>query len=219
MKKDHFIYLSVIISVISMSYIDTIVQPGYLIRSIIKIFLFCGTVFLYSFVYKHNILDNINFNLSSLKKIFPLALGVYILILAAFFIFRNVFDFSHVKESLLSSVKVSKDNFIFVSIYISLFNSFLEEFFFRGYCFLHLKTIVSRKRAYIFSSLIFALYHCSMMIGWFNIILYLLLIVSLFVAGLIFNYLNERFDSLFASWFFHMFANLSINTVGIILLF
>ena len=55
MKKDHFIYLSVIISVISMSYIDTIVQPGYLIRSIIKIFYFAEQ-FLYSFVYKHNIL-------------------------------------------------------------------------------------------------------------------------------------------------------------------
>ena len=144
MKKDHFIYLSVIISVISMSYIDTIVQPGYLIRSIIKIFLFCGTVFLYSFVYKHNILDNINFNLSSLKKIFPLALGVYILILAAFFIFRNVFDFSHVKESLLSSVKVSKDNFIFVSIYFFI-QFLLRRIFLSWILLLHLKTIVSRK--------------------------------------------------------------------------
>ncbi|HQB32514.1 MAG TPA: hypothetical protein PLI19_04185, partial [Erysipelotrichaceae bacterium] len=73
--------------------------------------------------------------------------------------------------------------------------------------------------AYIFSSTVFALYHCAMMIGWFNIILYLLLIVSLFVSGLIFNFLNEHFDSIFASWLFHMFANLSINTVGIILLF
>ncbi|MGI6509278.1 MAG: CPBP family intramembrane glutamic endopeptidase [Erysipelotrichaceae bacterium] len=218
MKKNQFIYLSVIIAVSLMSYVDAVVLPGYLIRSIIKIFLFCGTVFLYSYLYKDNILKDINFNLTSLKKVLPLAIGVYILIISAYFIFRNFFDFSHVKEALLNSTGVGKDNFIFVSLYVALINSFLEEFFFRGYCFLHLKNLVGRKSAYLFSSLMFAIYHCSMMIGWFNIFLYLLLIISLFVSGLIFNYLNERYDSLLASWFFHMFANFSINTVGIILL-
>ena len=195
MKKNQFIYLSVIIAVSLMSYVDAIVLPGYLIRSIVKIFLFCGSILLYSYIYRDNILKDINFNLTSLKKVLPLAIGVYILIISAYFIFRNIFDFSHVKESLLNSVGVGKDNFIFVSLYVALINSFLEEFFFRGYCFLHLKTISDRKSAYLFSSLIFAFYHCSMMIGWFNIFLYLLLIVSLFVSGLIFNYLNERYES------------------------
>ncbi|HPW53788.1 MAG TPA: CPBP family glutamic-type intramembrane protease [Erysipelotrichaceae bacterium] len=219
MRKDHFIYLSVIIAVSLMSYVDAILQPGYLIRSIIKIFLFCGTVLADGLIYKHNILKDIRFNASALKRVVPLALGVYVLIISAYFIFRNVFDFTHVKESLLSSAGVSKDNFVFVFLYVALVNSFLEEFFFRGYAFLHLKNLVGPKKAYIFSSTVFALYHCAMMIGWFNIILYLLLIVSLFVSGLIFNFLNEHFDSIFASWLFHMFANLSINTVGIILLF
>lgn len=139
MKKNQFIYLSVIIAVSLMSYVDAIVLPGYLIRSIVKIFLFCGTILLYSYIYRDNILKDINFNLTSLKKVLPLAIGVYILIISAYFIFRNIFDFSHVRESLLNSVGVGKNNFIFVSLYVALINSFLEELFFRGYCFLHLK--------------------------------------------------------------------------------
>lgn len=219
MKKESFIYLSVIAAVSLMSYIDAIIQPEYFSRSIFKIILFAGTIILYSFIFKETIINDIKFNISAFKKILPFSIGVYILIISAYFIFRNIFDFSHVKDSLLSSVGIGKDNFIAISLYVSLCNSFLEEIFFRGYCFLHLKTLTGRKIAYIFSSLLFALYHCSMMIGWFNIFLYLLLIISLFIAGFIFNYLNEKFDSLFASWFFHMFANFAINTVGIILLF
>ncbi|WP_346888458.1 CPBP family glutamic-type intramembrane protease [Clostridium sp. UBA1056] len=53
--------------------------------------------------------------------------------------------------------------------------------------------------------------------NWFTPLLFILLIVSLFVAGLIFNYLNERFNNIYVSWIVHMSANLAINTVGFIL--
>jgi hypothetical protein len=56
------------------------------------------------------------------------------------------------------------------------------------------------------------------MIGWFNIGLFALVLVGLAAGGAIFNYLNEKHESVYTSWFVHMFANFAINTIGFILL-
>ena len=75
-------------------------------------------------------------------------------------------------SSLSENIGVKSSNFIFVAIYISFANSLLEEFFFRGFAFLKLKEVSSRKFAYIFSALAFSIYHLAMMIGWFDIVLF-----------------------------------------------
>jgi len=122
-----------------------------------------------------------------------------------------------VTTNLENNLGVTKDNFLFVALYITSINSLLEEFFFRGFSFLSLKEVSSRKIAYIFSALAFAIYHVAIMNNWFTPPLFILLIVSLFIAGLLFNYLNERFNNIYVSWIVHMSANLAINTVGFIL--
>ena len=155
------------------------------------------------------------------KKGFKLAIMmgglIYAVILSAYFIFRNVFDFSSLTSSLTSTTGVNKQNFIFVALYISFANSLLEEFFFRGFSFLTLKEVSDRKFAYIFSSLMFALYHIAMMIGWFSIGVILLSLVGLFVGGVIFNYFNEKYNNIYLSWLIHMFSNFATNTIGFIL--
>lgn len=112
---------------------------------------------------------------------------------------------------------ITAGNFLYVSLYISLVNSFLEEFFFRGYGFITLKKYTGRKFAYIFSSSIFAVYHVGMLLGMFHIGVLFLLLLGLMIGGCIFNCLNERNDTIYPSWFVHMFANFGINTVGFIL--
>ena len=112
---------------------------------------------------------------------------------------------------------ITAENFIYVSLYISLMNSFLEEFFFRGFGFITLKKYASREMAYLFSSSLFAVYHIGMLVGMFHFGALLLLMVGLIVGGCIFNFLNERNENIYPSWFVHMFANFAINTVGFIL--
>ena len=104
-----------------------------------------------------------------------------------------------------------------MAIYISFVNSMLEEFFFRGYAFLILKTECGRLFAYIFSSSLFAFYHVGMTSGWFNPLIYILSMLGLFIGGCIFNLLNERMLSILPSWLVHMCANFAINTIGFIL--
>ncbi|MBQ8038447.1 MAG: CPBP family intramembrane metalloprotease, partial [Lachnospiraceae bacterium] len=90
------------------------------------------------------------------KKDFLLALllgiGVFCVIIIAYFVLRYYIDLNTIKESLTTGIGVTADNFVYVAIYISFVNSLLEEFFFRGYAFLMLKEESGKKFAYIFSS-------------------------------------------------------------------
>lgn len=82
-----------------------------------------------------------------------------------------------------------------------------------------LKNVSSHTFSYILSSAAFALYHVSMMIGWFGIELTSLAIAGLITGGLIFNLCNEKSGTIYLSWLIHMFANFAINTVGFILFY
>jgi membrane protease YdiL (CAAX protease family) len=146
-----------------------------------------------------------------------LGFGVFILILSGYFLMGPLFDFTHVTGALQENMGVNAGNFVLVALYISIVNSLLEEFFFRGFAFFTLKKLVGRRFAYLFSAGAFAVYHIAIMTSWFSIGLFLLLIVSLVMAGLLFNWLNERNGNIYASWMVHMFANLAINTIGFIL--
>ena len=146
-----------------------------------------------------------------------LGISVYVVIMGAYFILRSYIDLETIKGSLTSGTGITAQNFVYIAIYISFINSLLEEFFFRGFAFLVLKQETSRKFAYIFSSIMFAIYHVGMTSGWFNIFIYALAMLGLFAGACIFNYLNEKCESIYPSWMVHMCANFAINTIGCIL--
>lgn len=219
-KKNIYIILSVLIFSLAVCYIDACVHPPYFSKIPIKIlfFLVLPTLF---FIFNKK--DRAEF-----KKLFVLrknglfrslllGLGVYSVILGGFLLTRGIIDYSNVTSTLTSGMGITADNFIYVSLYISLMNSFLEEFFFRGYGFITLKKYTSRTVAYAFSSAIFAVYHVGMLVGMFSVPVLILLLAGLVIGSCIFNYLNELHDNIYPSWFVHMFANFAINTVGFIL--
>ncbi len=208
LKKKKTIILIVLAGCLIMGFIDAVIRPQYLIKSFIKIILFSIMPLLYSRYDKDLNLSSL-FKVKSKKEIIIAivsGIAVFLFILGAYFIIGKFFDFSKVVSSLSENVGVNNNNFIFVAIYISFINSLLEEFFFRGFAFLKLKEVSTRNFSYIFSSLAFALYHVAMMIGWFDISLFLLTIVGLFIAGLIFNYFNEKYKNIYVTWLIHMFA-------------
>lgn len=216
-KRKLIIIIIVLICCLFMAIIDVVKAP-YLLKSIFKILLFLIFPFMYS-RYDKNVNLKLLFkaNKQGLVVAFLSGIFVFAIILGAYFILGPFFDLSNITLSLTKNIGVSKNNFFWVSIYISFINSLLEEFFFRGFSFFTLKDNSSRKFAYIFSSLIFALYHVAIMIGWFDIILFTLTLSALFIGGLIFNYFNEKYKNIYISWLIHMFANFAINSIGFIL--
>lgn len=217
MKKLH-IPILVIIACIVMGIVDAVIQPGYAIKSAIKIIMFLLIPIVYGLFLKE-------FNIKNLMKpdkkglCIALCLGfvIYGVVLGAYWIFKDVFDFSALTGSLNETTGVNKSNFIWVAIYISFVNSLLEEFFFRGFSFIALKKLTSRRFAYVFSSMAFALYHIAMMIGWFGLPVILISLVGLFIGGVIFNRFDEKSENIYLSWHVHMFANFATNTIGFIL--
>ena len=213
------IFAVTIICCVAMALVDGVLRPGYAVKSAIKVAMFMLVPLLASRK------DRSVFYLPLLrpmkKGLLPaiaLGVGIYVVILGGYFLVSPFFDFSKIAGALTANAGVTKENFLYVSLYISFANSFLEEFFFRGFVFTNLKQLSGRKLAYIFSATAFSLYHVAMMIGWFSPALFLLVMVGLAAGGMIFNWLNEKLDTIYCSWLTHMFANFAINTIGFMLL-
>ncbi len=219
-KRSLYIILSVIILSLAVTFVDAVIKPDYAPKVFIKVIFFLLIPLLY-FIFNKD-------ERTVLKKLFTpkskpmikallIGISIYALIVGGYFVTRGFIDYSNVTDTLMQKHGITGKNFIYVSLYISLMNSFLEEFFFRGFGFIALKEHTSRKFAYAFSPVLFAVYHAGMLIGMFSWGVLALIFAALFVGGCIFNYLNETSENIYTSWASHMFANFAINTVGFIL--
>jgi len=212
------IILTVLFACILMAFIESVFRPGYAIKSAIKAILFLTLPLIYIRLHKgHSLRSLFQLRLKKLPFFLLLGIGVYAFILGFYFLFGRFFDLSNITVSLKNKIGVNEQNFVFVALYISFVNSFLEEFFFRGFSFLLLKKYAGKPFAFCFSAAVFSLYHITMMTGWFSNALLLLLIATLFAAGLFFDYLDQKANNIYASFAVHMFANFSVNTIGFIL--
>ena len=202
---------------IAMSAIELIFLPTYFVKAAIKLALF--VIIPISLIVIRKETSMLRFFKPNRKTLLPmLAFGVlmYAFIIGAYFLLGKYFDLSGITLS-LDEIGVTKNNFIFVALYIAVCNSFLEEFIFRGFGFIGLTDKVGEKLACIFSAICFALYHITMMIGWYSIWLTALIIFALFVGGVILNFLDRKCRTIYPAWIVHIFANLAINTIGMIL--
>ncbi len=215
-----YILLSVLLFSLAVTYIDAVVQPPYFSKIPIKILFFLILPLLYFVIWREEWKEFaalFRFRTRGLLLSVLLGAAIFSVILGTYFITCGFIDFSGVTSSLTSEMGITADNFLWVAVYISVMNSFLEEFFFRGFGFITLKKYVDRKFAYIFSPILFAVYHVGMLLGMFHPAVLALILIGLIAGGLIFNALNDRLGNLYPSWFVHMAANFAINTIGFIL--
>ncbi len=219
-KQSIYIILSVILLSLAVTFIDAFIRPNYIIKCTVKIFFFLIIPFSYFILNNGEFTEFkklFKFRWNTMLKAVAFGISVYIIILGGYFALRNIIDFSNVTNTLQQNNGITADNFIWVSLYISLMNSFVEEFFFRGFGFITLKCHVSKRFSYLFSPIMFAVYHVGMLIGMFDWFILPLLFIGLFAGGIIFNYLNDTSENIYTSWACHMFANFAINTVAFIL--
>jgi len=205
-----------IIACILMYLIESNIRPVYVIKSLYKIIIFAGLPLIYC-AFDKEVKFKEYFSINDKKQIkfaMALGLGIFLIVQAGYYILKEFIALDNIAMILENNLNVNKDNFVFVSLYISLINSLLEELFFRGFGFITLRKFSSKKYTYIISALAFAVYHVSILADWFNIIIYVLFITGLFATGLFFSWLNDRYNNIFNSWIVHMCANLSINTIG-----
>lgn len=195
----------------------------YLFKSMIKWVLFLGIPLYYSEKYEKNSFQSIKELFAYKKETMKWAGGLgafaFLVIVGAYFITRSFVDLSPITGELDTRMDIDRSNFLAVALYIPIFNSFLEEFFFRGFLFFRIKEQKNGRLAHLLSAMIFTFYHIPMVLAWFEWWVFLLCMASLMIAGVVFNLLNEKTGSLYPSWLTHGCANFGINAVGMVLIY
>lgn len=219
MKKDtHLICGAVIACCAIMALVDGVLTPPYFIKSAVKVLLFLLVPIGLSLRRDLKLFSILSPDRKAVLPGLALGLSAFALILGGYTFLQTYLDLSGIPAALEQSAGVTKDNFLFVGLYIALCNSLLEEFFFRGFAFLMLRKVASKRFAYFFSAGAFAIYHAGFMGSWFSPILFVLMLTVLTVCGLFFNFMNDRRKRIWVSWLTHLFANLAINIIGMKLL-
>ena len=145
-RKRNYILLAVMLFSLAVTFIDAVVHPPYFSKIPIKILFFLALPMLFFAFWREEWSEfKTLFCFKKKGLLISLLLGIAIfgVILGGYFITRGFIDFSGVTSSLTEGMGITADNFIWVAIYISIMNSFLEEFFFRGFGFITLKKYVN----------------------------------------------------------------------------
>ena len=217
-KKAKIICLVLAILILIFAFIEEIyIRPEYLIKCIIKISTFGGVILLYSALTKKKIVDIIN--LKKPEKIGTLIGGIaffFVGMIVVFLIFKNQINLSGIKDSLGAKEGFTRENCLYAFAYIIIFNSFLEEAFFRGF----LPGLFSKKwPGYIVSAFLFSAYHIGIVGNWFNIPILLIAISGLVLVALFLQWINAHYKTIVANWLVHASANIVINSIGVLLFF
>lgn len=215
--KHKFAWIFYIFSaLVLLYYVDHTLQPGYWIKSLIKVILF-GLIPLFFLIQDH-FEPKVLIRFTEVKWSFYLfCIGIILVILAAYFILSAFTSLSNIPDLLNQQVKVNLNNFLWVSLYIILINSVLEEFFFR---FLLIKIFAHKNilLPHLLSAILFALYHVAIINQWFETWLFILIVIGLTLVGLFFSFLNKGKNGITHSYLIHLSANIGINLVGLILM-
>ena len=215
MKKNKFIILYSLSLIISLYFVDQILEINYFLKVFFKIILI-----ILSFLIGKRF--NMSFNFLKFKSIKNYKVGLlislftFIIIFISFMILREFMDLTILKNEFLNKYQLDGIKFFIASFYLIFINSFIEEYFFRGFIFLNLE---NKKFANLFSSFIFAIYHISNFQNWFtNYFMLIIPLVGLIIGGMIFNYLSTINEDIYNSYIPHMLADLSLVIIGYFLI-
>lgn len=154
-----------------------------------------------------------NFSFYNFKqKILPLTLlGIFLasIYLTTFFVLQNLLDISSIQEKLKTLIDINITNLIFIGLYIIIFNSLLEEYFWRGFLFAKLDKLIAPWQAYLITGIAFSFHHVMFYYNWFNFGFFLLATFGLTVYALIMNYIFKKYQDLFSCWYVHIFADIA----------
>lgn len=215
--NSRFIVTIVIITILLLYILDQVLMVSYILKTSIKL------VFLAAIPLIHALLTRspwIRRSFSSKaftyrKTTLVLSLIVFLGILGLYGLLGSQFDLPTIMDELTNKYGIQAQTFLYYGLYITLINSFIEEFFFRGFVFLNLRAAGYPKIAYGFSALAFAIYHIAIFRNWFSLPVFLLALAGLTAGGLLFAYLDAKPNAFINSWIVHMSADAAIILIGL----
>jgi membrane protease YdiL (CAAX protease family) len=216
MKKNIFVVTFTIFFVVILYYVDAALRLNYLNKVLIKI-----SLIVLSYILGRIIGLDFNFlkpkKTKAYKKGLVVSIIAFAVIIIGFLVIRNYLDYQVMIDEFKNKYELTGIKFFIASIYLVVFNAFLEEYFFRGFVFFNLN---NRKFAYVFSSLAFSIYHISNFKNWFtNDLLIIIPLAGLFLSGILFNNLDSKSKDIYNSYIPHFAADLAIVIIGYFIIF
>ena len=202
-----------IICLLILHVVEQILMTPYIIKTIVKIPMFT----LFPFVIQHNLLKSkfsIRIKKSEQRFILIWSVFVFVISFVVAIALKSLIDIEAIGSDLSNRMKLSNRDMVLAALYTIFINSLIEEYFFRGFIFQELLKQGWHKPAYIISSTAFAIYHVSIFAAWFDIGLMMVTLLGLFSGGLIFAYFVKKTESILASWFIHVSADLALIIFG-----
>ena len=224
MTRKNIIYLiaTSILTGVLLYFFDQVMALNYMSKIGLKTGLFVIAPAIYTMRTGDNVLkSSISNSKSSGDKVrqwnsaVMLGASVFIAIIVAYIFMKQYLDSAQLVLEFQEKYKINTGNILYYSLYLAFINSFLEEFFFRGFLFLNMKRLGFRKTAYAFSSFLFAVYHIANFQNWLYPAAFIFALIGLFVGGCIFNYLDDKQETFLNSWLVHICADLAIVSIGL----
>ncbi len=207
-----------IVSCFSLYIIEQVIQATYVIKTGAKVvFFFILPIIYIRFILKEKILDFLNIKTIDMRRLqvgFLFGLASALIIVVTFIIAKDFINTDKIITDLNDRLHITPEVYIFIALYITFGNSLLEEFYFRGFIFLKFYQANYKTLGYLFSALLFAIYHVAIFATWFNIWLILLALLGLFIVGIIFNWLNTKSNNFLNSWILHIMADIAVVSIG-----
>ena len=148
-----------------------------------------------------------NFSLEKFKKNFAVTfftgLSLSTIYLSSFFIFKDFIDIKSITDEINKVASINLSNIIFIGAYIIIFNSILEEYFWRSFIFEELQKTIKPYLAYLISALAFSFHHVVFFYNWFTPTFFILITIGLVGYALIMNFIWKRYRELFSCWLPH----------------
>lgn len=214
MMKKLYIIVSTLLTCALLAFMEHKIEINYALKTGFKIGFFLIVIWIYIVLFRdYSFKTSINVHKLKRKewiRVVVLGIAAAIFVLVAYLFLGPFLDMNKIKEDLVDRLGITQIGFIFVGLYVSFGNSFLEEYFFRGFIFFNLP----RKWGYIFSPLLFSSYHIPMIMLWFSPSLIVVCFIGLWIIGLVFIKVNETNKTIWASWIIHICADIMIILIG-----
>lgn len=214
-----YIFVTSLLACAALYYVEQGPGVNYAVKTVIKLLMFLAIpAIYYTLTRDKNIYISSTSGINTKRPLFTGLLSgllFFAVLIITYYFLQSFIDFKPIITELETKLKITPLNFIFVGIYITLCNSFIEEFFFRGFVFLGIYKTGNPAAAYLYSSILFSLYHIMIFRNWFSIPLFLLAIFGLFVVGMLFNWMDTKTKNFINSWIAHILADAAIILIGL----
>lgn len=147
-----------------------------------------------------------------------IGLSFFLLIVASGYFFQSVLFDRPALNSLLIKWQFTGDLTGWLIVILVFINPLLEEYYWRGFLLQQLLEKQKPGTAIFLTAFFYSLYHLLSVIPLFAAPLNVMMVVPVFVAGVIWGYLQVRQRSLYGSIISHVFADMGIMTVYLLFL-